>query len=473
MLIGETLPFVKSYITALDSALRTLDPQAGLSKHRQAWLGFCLLAIIVTNSVCWKRFERASLGRWSHAQLSWLFRQTNRFWRYLFQASVLVVLEQYQIHEGILVVDDSDNPRSKNTTRLYKTHRLKHKPSGGTVNGQSFVFLVLVTPLISIPVGGEFYMPDPAVTAWNKRDRALKKQGVPRKDRPTKPLKNPDYPTKQEIALDLLSGFRGNFPQSRITCTLADTLYGTDEFLDTASLISGGKQVVSQLRKNQKVRDRGKDIHVETYFQRYPGTPFSIKIRGGQDQIVLVSSARLYVCAHKTKRFVIALKYEGEEKYRYLVAADMSWRTLDIVQVQTCRWLVEVFLQDWATYEGWRQLAKQPDEDGSRCSLILSLLCDHCLLLHPEQLARLEHNLPACTVGSLCEVIKMESLMHCLWEVVSSEEPIKAFQKLATRAKEVFTLRNSSKHLVGRDLGRLEPTPSLIYRARVAMEGVA
>lgn len=470
MLIGETLPFVKAYIEELDSALRTFDSNAGLSKYRKAWLGFCVLAIIVTDSVCWKRFERASLGRWSHARLSWIFRQTNRFWRYLLQASVMVIAARYGITEGIVVFDDSDNPRSKSTMRIYKAYKLHHKPSGGTVNGQSFVFLVFVTPLVTLPVGFEFYMPDPAVTAWNKQDRALKQQGVPAKERPPKPLKNPQYPTKQELALGLLSDFRSHFPQLRIQCTLADTLYGTDDFMDSASLITGGKQVVSQLRKNQKVRFRGKKMHVETYFRKHPGTPFSIRIRGGEEQTVIVSSARLYVWAHKTKRFVIALKYEGEEEYRYLVATDMSWRTLDIVQVHTCRWLVEVFIQDWSTYEGWRQLAKQPDEDGSRRSLILSLLCDHCLLLHPEQSARVEHNLPACTVGSLCDVIKMESLMQCLWDVVSSEEPVKEFQKLATRAKEVFTLRDSAKHMVGRDLGRLEPTPSLKYHARVIMK---
>ena len=166
---------------------------------------------------------------------------------------------------------------------------------------------------------------------------------------------------------------------------------------------------------------------------------------------------------------MIALTYEGEEAYRYLVATDLSWRTLDSVQVYTCRWLVEVVLQDWSTYEGWRQLAKQPDEDGSRRSVILSLLCDHCLLLHPEQSARLEHNLPACPVGSLCEVIKMESLRQCLWEIVSSEDPVKEFEKLATHVKEVFSVRDSSKHMDGRDLGRLEPTPSLKYHARVMM----
>ena len=470
MVIGDTLPFVNAYIEEIDQALRSLDAHAGLNAYRKMWLGFCVLAIIVTDSVCWKRFERASLGRWSHTRLSWVFRQARTFWRYLLQASVMVLIQRYHMTEGIVVIDDSDTPRSKNTTRIYKTYKLHHKPSGGTVNGQSFVVLLLVTPRITLPVSFEFYMPDPAVTAWNTHDHALRKHGVPAKDRPEKPLKDPRYPTKQELALDLLADFRGHFPPLRIRCTLADTLYGTDDFLDTTALITGGKQVISQIRKNQNVRFRGKAMHVETYFETHPGTPFTINIRGGGKQTVLVSSARLYVCAHKTKRFVIALKYEGEEEYRYLVATDLSWRTLDIVQAHTCRWLVEVFFQDWSTYEGWRQLAKQPDEDGSRRSLILSLLCDHCLLLHPEQSARLEHNLPACTVGSLCEVIKMESLMQCVWTIASSEEPVTALQKLATRVQRVFTLRDSTKHMAGRDLGRLEPTPSLKYHARVMMD---
>lgn len=208
---------------------------------------------------------------------------------------------------------------------------------------------------------------------------------------------------------------------------------------------------------------------METYFRKFPGTPQTIQIRGGEAQTVTVGSARLYVCAHKTKRFVIALKYEGEEEYRYLVATELSWRTLDIVQAYTARWLVEVFFQDWKSYEGWGQLTKQPDEEGSRYSLILSLLCDHCLLLHPEQLARLECNLPACTVGSLCEVVKLESLMQCLWEVVSSENPQEDFKRPAEQAKAVFSPNSSAKHMVGRDLGRLEPTPSLEYRAKVVM----
>jgi hypothetical protein len=58
---------------------------------------------------------------------------------------------------------------------------------------------------------------------------------------------------------------------------------------------------------------------------------------------VLVSSARLYVDAHHKKRFVAALKYPDEMDDRDVVASDRSWRTLDIVQGYTLRWLVEIY----------------------------------------------------------------------------------------------------------------------------------
>jgi hypothetical protein len=48
------------------------------------------------------------------------------------------------------------------------------------------------------------------------------------------------------------------------------------------------------------------------------------------------------VKAHGKRRFVIALKYEGETEYRYLVASDLSWRHQDIAQLYTLRWLVEI-----------------------------------------------------------------------------------------------------------------------------------
>jgi hypothetical protein len=313
-------------------------------------------------------------------------------------------------------------------------------------------------------------MPDPKLTAWKTEDKRLRKRGVPKKKRPAKPQQDSNYPTMQEMALRLLKEFHTAFPHLVVRSVLADNLYGTAAFLDESSAIFGGKQVLSKLRKNQKVRFQGQEMNLPQFFTRYPGVKQTIRIRGGVEVTVWVSSARVHVCAHGKKRFVIALKYEGEDEDRYLVASDMSWRTLDIVQTHTLRWLIEVFFQDWKAYEGWGQLTKQPDEEGSRRSVILSLLCDHCLLLHPDQLARLEDNLPACTVGSLRDRVKMESSLQFFKGILSSENPHEQLELVAQRAKEVFTLNDSKKHMVGRDLGRLASTPSLEYRARVVMK---
>ena len=79
-----------------------------------------------------------------------------------------------------------------------------------------------------------------------------------------------------------------------------------------------GVQVLSQIRSNQNIRAGTRDQHVADYFATHPGTPYRIRIRGGEEVVALVGSARLYVCAHKTKRFIVAIKYAEEETYRSL-----------------------------------------------------------------------------------------------------------------------------------------------------------
>lgn len=113
-------------------------------------------------------------------------------------------------------------------------------------------------------------------------------------------------------------------------------------------------------------------------------------------------------------------------------------------------------------------MAKQPDEEGSSRGLALSLLCDHALILHPEQMARLEDKQPACTVGSLRDHCKSEAFLDCIRQTLAADNPSEQFEQLAKAVKNLFPLAPSSKHMSGRDLGRLEPTPSLQYRAATA-----
>jgi hypothetical protein len=472
MIIGKPAPFVRAFIEAVDAAIRTHQPHHAMSVTQRTWLAFCVTAVLVTHSICWARFERASLGTYSMAALSWMFRHSKIPWDQLLVASVRVILQHHGLTSGSLVIDDTDNQRSKSAKALAHLSKLRDKESGGYLWGQSLVFLVLVTPKISIPVGVVFYQPAPELSAWYKREKALKKQGVPKQQRPPKPVPNPHYPPKEQLALRLLETFQAQHPHIRVHGIMADALYGTATFVDGASALFGGVQVLSHIRSNQNLRVGKHAQHVADDFATHPGTPHRLRIRGGAEVSAMVGSARLYVCSHKTKRFIVAIKYEEEETSRSLIASDLRWRTLDIVQGHTLRWLVEVFIQDWKSYEGWSPLTKQPGEEGARHSVILSLLVDHSLFVHPDQQAQLKNNLPAYTVGSLRAPVQVECLVEVIDDLVSSDHPQEQLKRFTQALHEVFAFGRSKKHMIQRQLGRLGPTPSLKYRAYEVMRNM-
>ena len=472
MILGKPAPFARAFVDAVDDAIREQHPSHAMSATQRAWLAFCVTAVLVTNSICGARFERASLGTYALGALSWMFRHSKMPWDQLLVASVRVILRHHGITAGTLVIDDTDNPRSKSAKALAYLYKLRDKASGGYLWGQSLVFLFLVTPKISIPVGFVFYQPAPELSAWYKKDKTLKKQGIPKNQRPPKPAPNPQYPPKEQLALRLLEAFKAQQAPIRVHCVMADALYGTATFVDGASAIFGGVQVISQIRSNQNIRVGKRDQHVADYFATHPGTTQRLRIRGGQEVVATVGSARLYVCAHRTKRFIVAIKYAEEESYRYLIASDLSWRTLDIVQGHTLRWLVEVFIQDWKSYEGWSPLTKQPGEEGARHSVILSLLADHSLFMHPDQQDQLKNNLPAYTVGSLRAHVQVECLVEVIDDLVSSDNPQEKLKRFTQALHEVFAFGHSKKHMIQRHLGRLEPTPFLKYRAAEVMRNM-
>ncbi len=216
MILGKPAPFVRAFIEAVDTAIRAHQPHHAMSATQRAWLAFCITAVLVTNSICWARFERASLGTYSLAALSWMFRHSKIPWAQLLVASVRVILRHHGITSGSLVIDDTDNQRAKSAKALAHLYKLRDKESGGYIWGQSLVFLLLVTAKISIPVGLVFYQPAPELSAWYKKDKVLKKLGVPKPQRPPKPAPDPHYPTKQHLALHLLEVFKAQHPDIRV-----------------------------------------------------------------------------------------------------------------------------------------------------------------------------------------------------------------------------------------------------------------
>ncbi|MBF0299725.1 MAG: transposase [Oligoflexia bacterium] len=466
MILGESLPFIEDFLESVNEGLNSIDKTLPLSHLQKRFLAFCLMGILVTNSICWSKFFRASLGQYPIKALSWMFRRSKMFWDKFIFVGITLILEKYGVNSGVLILDDTDRPRSKNTSRVFKVHKIFDKKTGGYFRGQCIVFLVLVTNKITIPVGFRFYHPDPVLSQREKDDEKLKKAGIPKKERPPCPERNPQYPSKAQLAQDLVKKFNGCFPKFDVKSVIADAFYCSGEFIGGVQKTYPKTQIISQLKKNQLIHHQGKIISVEEYFRRHPGVEQTISIRGQAPVKVCMCGARLKVDSHSKKRFVVALKYEGEDEYRYIVASDLCWRMNDIVQTYTLRWLVEVFIEDWKNYEGWRELKLQYVE-GSERAVILSLLLDYSLLLHQFQQGLIENNLPACTVGSLIRRCKVDAFVQFILNILEMEEPEKFLKNIESGVKEIYQLQPSEKHMNSRDLGRMEPTPHLKYKAKV------
>ena len=89
MLIAPTqpLPFIKNYMETLDKGLQKHTGK-GLCLGQKVWLGSCLKGILVTNSVWWSRFVRASFCLYRFSALSWAFCHTRLSWAKLLPVSV-------------------------------------------------------------------------------------------------------------------------------------------------------------------------------------------------------------------------------------------------------------------------------------------------------------------------------------------------------------------------------------------------
>jgi hypothetical protein len=447
---SQILPFIKNYLDFLSDELGRLHPEYRLTNIQKGWLSFCLTGILLTNSICWRRYERMSMGSWLIGSLSWMFRRSKINWDKLLIISVKSILSKYGVSEGELEIDDTDRERSKNAKKLYKLGKQKDKKSGGYFNGQSILFLLLVTEKITIPVGFVFYEMDPILRVWDKEDRRLRKKKVKKRHRPEKPERDASYPTKNELAIGLVRDFKTSFVELKIRSIKADALYGTGQFMDGVRSLYPTTQVISQIRNNQKIVVNGQEYDITKYFSGRAEIKSEMIIRGGKREIIYYSSVIAKVAAHGKKRLIIALKYEGEASFRYIIAADMTWRVQDVLASFSLRWLVEVFFQDWKLYEGWGQLTKHVGVEGSRQSLILSLLFDHCLLSHPTQVVLAKNNLPLCTVGSLRDKLAVQSLLQFFEFILEQPDPKKYLSQLAKNIDNVYKLRASSKHLSGR-----------------------
>jgi hypothetical protein len=157
---------ISDYVTELNASLKQISAHA-LTKIQSTWLVVILIGVMVTGCFSWAGFMRGSLGKFDENLLRWIFRYAKIAWDYLLQASVTYVITHYGITKGILVLDDSDKVRSRNTSKIPGVHKVLDKKTRSWFRGQEFVFLLLVTDILTIPVGFRFYVPDPAMKNKN------------------------------------------------------------------------------------------------------------------------------------------------------------------------------------------------------------------------------------------------------------------------------------------------------------------
>lgn len=216
MILANSAPVVSACIEAVADAIRQANPGAGISARQRTWLAFWGTATRVTPSMGWARFARARLGPSSLAALSWMLRHSPLPWDQRLVASVRVMLRRQGLTSGRLVSAATDNLRSKAATPLAYLYTLRDKESGGDVWGQSLLLLCWGTPNISMPGGVVFSQPDPARSAWYRRENGRQKSKGTQAPWQPKPAPTPHDPPKPQLASGLLADFTIHHPDIRV-----------------------------------------------------------------------------------------------------------------------------------------------------------------------------------------------------------------------------------------------------------------
>ena len=62
VIFNQPLPFVDAFAEDLAASLKQLNTGRGLSFAQRTWLKFCLMGVLMTNSVCWASFRTDRAG---------------------------------------------------------------------------------------------------------------------------------------------------------------------------------------------------------------------------------------------------------------------------------------------------------------------------------------------------------------------------------------------------------------------------
>ena len=133
MIFTQPLSFITEFVEELDRGIRQCAPHRKRLTVQRYGLSFCLMGILLANQVGWAAFARVGLGGYSPAALSWMFRHSKLLWPWPLHISIVLIFNKYDITEGELIGDDSDQQRAKVTKRISAPPKFSiRKPGAGS-----------------------------------------------------------------------------------------------------------------------------------------------------------------------------------------------------------------------------------------------------------------------------------------------------------------------------------------------------
>jgi hypothetical protein len=334
------------------------------------------------------------------------------------------------------------------------------KATGGWIQAQNIVFILLVTERVTIPIWFCFHRP---ATLTKEQKKITRK-------RPEK-IKEFDhkYRTKVELAcigFAVVSRILKRLENElRITLTVR-CVSGDNGFASAPVQIAVSKwfhcAYLSKANPKQKVLVKNVEMPIESYFNRISSVTKTIQIRGHAVTIEY-RSARVFVSSFNRKVLVVSLRYNNEKSWQYLFGTDLTWTSESVIKGYGLRWLVEVFFEDWKQCDGWGAGALQRSVDGAVRGLFLSLLVDLFLLHYQHSNASLQEHgrVELCSAGTVVRQLQAKALHEAIEGILDHDNPRAKLNEIYDQMTSLMERRVSLKHAANFDADQLGPSRHL------------
>lgn len=459
-------------LRSISDFVRQVAKQGGadLTTKQHGLLATLLTGMILLGSFKVKGISALFLSKLTPAAIYAMLRRGNIPFDKLFWGALKLIIKAFNVRVITIAVDDTERERSKNCKVLPFVRKALCKATGGWIQAQNIVFIVLVTDRVTIPVWFSFHRP--ANLSKDQR-KACRKN----------PKKIKKYDSKYRTKVDLaciglfivarmIKRLQSELGiQLKIKCASGDNGYASAKIQTAVSKLFGC-QYVSKANPNQNVFSRGTELSLEKFFTRISLISKTIVIRG-REIAVEFKPARVFVSSYNRKVFVVAIRYSGEKSWQYLFGTDLTWTAESIIKAYGLRWLIEVFFEDWKQCDGWGVGALQRSVDGAVRGLFLSLLVDLFLLYYQCTNSSLrEHGrVELYSAGTVIRHLQAEAIYESIEGILEHENPREKLRQIREQLIVVSDRRVSLKHGDRFKIDELGPSPNLEnlwgYRNRV------